>query len=399
MNIQLKRKMIISAIGVIIAAAVIYGFLPGTVPVDVAQVKRGPMQVTIEEQGKTQVKDRFVITAPVTGYMRRIDVKVADSVEKGSQVAFLEPLRSQDLDARSSDEANKAVAAAQALLNAAQEGEGAARAGAEYAASRLVRFKGLYERGAIAKDAYEQAQTEAVRTGAVHRSAVSEVEAARSALDKARIMLKSYADHTAGVALHILAVYSPVKGQVLRIYRQSEGAVNMGDPIMDVGHPGSLEVRVEVLSSDAVKIRKGTPVSFERWGGETPLAGKVRVVEPAAFTKVSSLGVEEQRVVVLVDITTPAENWQRLGDGYRLEASFIVWEGPDVLQVPAGAVFRSGKGWAVFVADKGKARQRAIGIGHRTGTTAQIVSGLKEGEMVITHPDDAVTEGARVEPR
>ncbi|MGV8056982.1 MAG: efflux RND transporter periplasmic adaptor subunit [Smithellaceae bacterium] len=186
---------------------------------------------------------------------------------------------------------------------------------------------------------------------------------------------------------------------MFRIYRESEGAVNVGEPLLDIGNVRDIEVRVEVLSSDAVKIKPGTAVFFKRWGGEGTLTGVVRVVEPAGFTKISSLGVEEQRVLIIADITSPAQMWRSLGDAYRLEAHFVVWEGKDVLKVPTSALFRSGKDWAVFVEEKGRARKRLIEAGQRNGLMAEILSGLQENEKVIAHPDDAVGDGTRIRPR
>jgi HlyD family secretion protein len=182
------------------------------------------------------------------------------------------------------------------------------------------------------------------------------------------------------------------------MHRESEGAVQTGEPLMDLGNLRDLEVRVEVLSSDAVRIGPGMAVLFKRWGRDEPLTGRVRRVEPAGFTKLSSLGVEEQRVLVIADITSPQEMWRVLGDGYRLEAHFIVWEGRDILQVPTSALFRSGKDWSVFVEEQGKARRRTVEIGQRTGLTAQIVSGLKENERVVAYPDDAISEGTKIRP-
>jgi HlyD family secretion protein len=190
-----------------------------------------------------------------------------------------------------------------------------------------------------------------------------------------------------------------LSGVIFRIYRESEGAVNMGEPLLDIGDVNNLEVRVEVLSSDAVKIKKGTPVLFKRWGRDEPLTGSVRLVEPAGFTKVSSLGVEEQRVLVIADITSPPEKWQALGDAYRLEANFIIWEGQNILQIPASSLFRSGKDWAVFVEEKGKARKRIVDVGQRNGLAAQIISGLKENEKVLAYPDDSISEGTKIRQR
>jgi HlyD family secretion protein len=196
-----------------------------------------------------------------------------------------------------------------------------------------------------------------------------------------------------------VAAHSPVSGTVLKLRRQSAGIVNSGEPLLDIGDPRKLEVKVEVLSADAVKLHPGTPVLFERWGGEKPLEGRVRVVEPAGFTKISSLGVEEQRVNVLVDITSPFEMWKRLGDGYRLDATFIVWESANVLQVPASALFRKGDGWALFAVENGRAKTTQVDVGRRNGIAAEIVNGIGEGDPVITHPDDRLKEGVRLRIR
>ncbi len=208
----------------------------------------------------------------------------------------------------------------------------------------------------------------------------------------------SAAEHSPGNEKAVI-VRAPVSGSVLKLHHESEGVVSAGEPLLDIGNPRSLEVKAEVLSTDTVKIKKGTSVVFERWGGDKPLSGVVRVVEPAGFTKVSSLGVEEQRVLVIVDITSPREAWQRLGDGYRLDASFIIWEGDNVLQVPASALFRKGDGWALFVVEHKRARMKAVEIGQRNGLAAEIVKGLAEGEHVIVHPGDTVRDGVRVRAR
>jgi len=196
-----------------------------------------------------------------------------------------------------------------------------------------------------------------------------------------------------------VTVRSPAAGYVLAVRHESEGVVPAGAPLLEVGDPGRVEVEVDVLSEDAVRIRPGTPVRFERWGGDVPLEGKVRVVEPVGFTKVSALGVEEQRVLVVVDIATPRDVWKGIGDGYRLEASFILWEEKEVLQVPAGALFRTGDRFAVYVVEKGRAASRPVTIGRRNGLAAQLISGLKGGETVILHPGDTVSEGKKVRLR
>jgi HlyD family secretion protein len=314
-------------------------------------------------------------------------------------VVVLEPLRSQALDPRSRAEAEAVVSASAASLTAAMEKERAATADADYIEKRLGRITNLYSRGSVAKDQLDQTDSEAKKARAVQRSAKAAADVARSELERAKTTLQNFAPVQRTGKNNTVEVTSPVSGAVFRIYRESEGAVHVGEPLMDIGNAGNLEVRVEVLSSDAVRIGPGTTVFFKRWGRDEPLAGRMRRVEPAGFTKLSSLGVEEQRVLVIVDFTSPPEMWRVLGDGYRLEAHFVVWEGKDILQVPTSALFRSGKEWAVFVEENGKARRRAVEVGQRTGLTAQIVSGLKENERVVAYPDDAISDGTKIRQR
>ena len=399
MNAQLRRRIFVISVGVIVLAGMVYGFLPKPVPVDIAVAQRGPLRVTVEEEGRTRVKDRFVVSAPVPGYLRRIELEVGDRVSKGQQVVLLEPLRAAVLDPRSRAEAEAAVNAAQANLNAVREKARATAADAEYARERETRMKKLADEGYIAEDDLDQAVSEAKKAEAVRLSADAAVSAAQADLERAKTALGySAADATPPGGMTV-AVRSPVAGRVLKLHRESECVVNAGEPILDIGDPRNIEVRVEVLSADAVKIRKGTIVHFERWGGERPLTGRVRVVEPAGFTKISSLGVEEQRVLVIVDLTSPAAEWQGLGDGYRLDASFVLWEGTDVLYVPASALFRKGEGWALYVIDRDRARMREVATGHRTGLMVEVVSGLEAGVPVIAHPNDTVQDGVRVRER
>ena len=396
MNVALRRKLLTIIIIAFVALATVYGFFPKALDVDLVSVTRGPLQITIEEEGRTRLKERFVITAPIAGYMERISAKVGDKVTKGQSVAVLQPSRSPALDARSREEAQSSVTAAEAALNAAIERESAASADADYTEKRLERLKNLYTKGSIAKDQYDQMEAEAKKARALARSAKANVDVSRSELERAKTQLKNFATVKSTTGHNKVYVSTPVSGSIFRIYRESEGAVNVGEPLLDIGDVKNIEVRVEVLSSDAVKIKPGTAVYFKRWGGEQTLDGIVRVVEPAGFTKISSLGVEEQRTLVIADITSPPEIWRALGDAYRLEAHFVVWEGKNVLQVPTSALFRSGKDWAVFAYEKGKARKRIIEAGQRNGLIAEIISGLTENEKVIAHPDDKISDGTRI---
>lgn len=397
MNHVWRRRIFVTGIIVIVLIFLVYGFLPKTQEVDIVSVKRGSLQITIEEEGRTRLKDRFTISAPTVGYLRRINAKVGDVVKKGQVVTVLEPLQSQALDPRSRATAEATVSSAEAALGAATERERVAKADVAYLEQRLERLKALYDKGSISKDQFDQINSQAQKARAMQLAAAAEINVAKSEMERAKVSVKNFSTvKGSGNAIEVMA---PVNGAVFRIYRESEGAVNIGEPLMDIGNSRDLEVRVEVLSSDAVKIKQGTQVLFKRWGNDEPLTGKVTLVEPAGFTKISSLGVEEQRVLVIVDITSPPEQWRVLGDGFRMETHFIIWEGENILQIPASALFRLGDKWAVFVAEGGKAQKRVVEIGQRNGLAAEILSGLKESEQVLAYPDDTIGDGTKVKQR
>lgn len=393
-----NRKRIVLIVGaVLLVAAVVYGFMPDPIMVELAEATRGPLEVTVDEEGRTRVQDRYVVSAPVAGYARRLPWEVGDAVAQGDVLLTLEPTRAPSLDARSRAQAQAQVAAAQARLNAAEEEAQAAEAAADLAVRELDRMTMLYESGNASQQALDQAIATRQQAQARLRSATFAVDVARYDVDAAQTALR-YAGREAQAA-DLVEVQAPVDGAILAVHQKSEGVVQPGQPLVAVGDPRALEVMVEVLSTDAVQIGPGTRVRFERWGGEQPLDGRVRVVEPVGFTKVSALGVEEQRVRIIADLTSPPAQWERLGDGYRVEAQFIVWEGADVLRVPSSALFREGEGWAVFVAQDDEAELRRVEIGHRAGLQTEIVSGLEAGEQVIPHPDDDLEDGASIEPR
>ena len=393
------RHLGLVLLAAVLVAAIGYGFWPRPVAVDVVSVTRAPLQVTVEEEGKTRVVDRFIISAPVPGYMRRIELKVGDSVTREQVLVKIEPLRSVILDPRSRAEAQARVAAAQAALQAAQEDVEAAQAEADYAAAQLQRYRLLVPKGYVSLEALQQAEAAARRTRARRISAEFAVQVAQHELEAARTALRYSVAQGEKKTMETALVQAPVDGRVLKVTRESEGVVQAGEALLEVGDPSSLEVVIDVLSADAVRIAPGTRVLFERWGGGAPLEGSVRRVEPTGFTKISALGVEEQRVLVLADFASPLEQWKRLGDGYRVEARFILWEGQDVLQVPASALFRHREDWAVFVAENGRARLQPIEVGHRSGLAAEVVSPLREGDLVIVHPDDSIADRARISVR
>lgn len=363
-----RRRFGLILLTLLIVAALGYGFRPQPLWVEAATVTRQPLQVTVEAEGKTRLIDRYVLSAPVAGYLHRIDWKIGDGIRQGQPLAMIDPLPSEVLDPRRRAQAEARVAASEASLQAAQQTVTAARAEADYAKLDFERLTVLCQRQCVVTQAdRDRAEARARQTQAQLRSAQFAVEVARHEVEAAKTALHHSAAQPGGAARETVIVRAPVDGQVLARPRQSEGVVETGAPLLEVGDPRALEIAVDLLSADAVRVRPGTPVVLERWGGEQALEGVTRSVEPVGFTKLSALGVEEQRVWVIADLRSPAEAWSRLGDGYQVEASFIVWQGDRVLQIPASALFRQGEGWAVFVIENGQARRRAVEIGQRGG--------------------------------
>lgn len=377
-----RRRVVLIAIAALVLAAVVWAFLPKPVPVGTAVVRRAPLQQVVEQEGRTEVVNRYAISAPVPAFVQRIAVQVGDVVARGQPVVRLEPPRSPILDPRARREAAARVDAARAAL--AQAEAAGARAATEH-----QRTERLAAGGAATRQALEQARSADAQASAAVLSARAELRAAEAAL--ARVA-------GTGSAAGAQTLVAPVAGRVLVVRRRSEGQVNPGDTLVVVGNTDHLEVRADVLSDDAVRLRSGTPVIVDQWGGDQPLAAVVRKVEPQGFTAVSSLGVEEQRVPVVADLTSPPALWQqRLGAGFRVLARFVVWSSPAALQIPTSALFRVGEGWAVFVVERGRAVRRAVRIGHQAGLATEVVSGLHPDEVVVVHPGNEVEDGVRVE--
>ncbi len=397
---SLKRWLWILVLIGIVVALVIFGYRKQPVALELTQAARGPLRITVEEEGKTRVLNRYMVSAPVAGYAERVPLKVGDVVAAGQVLDWIEPPPAPVLDPRSRAEQEARVKAAEAAVQVARERKHAAEADESYAEAQAARQRQLLKTGDVARDAVDRAVAEEARTRAARQSAQHAVDQARSELEAARAALghsvvpAKNSNPAARVALR-----APTSGKVLSVPHESEGPVTPGQAIVEIGNARALEVEVEVLSADAVRITPGMRVLFERWGGPEALEGRVRRVEPVAFTKISALGVEEQRVVVLVTITSPESDWSRLGDRYRVEASFILWESDSVLQVPGSALFQHNGAWHVFVVEGNRARLRKVEIGRRNARAAQITAGLKAGETVIVHPDDSVEDGIEVTSR
>jgi len=386
-------------IAVLVVGLLIWGFWPRPVLVETVEVRRAPLIVTVEEEGQTRVIDRFIVSAPVDGVACRVQLDVGDSVEQGQTLLSISPLESPMLDPRSRAEAEAGVAAARSALQAAVQQAHVAEASAVFYRSEIKRLEPLLAKGAISRGEFDKAQMNILAAESELRSANHAVEVARYEIEAAETALKYSAGTVSGDPAIRVPVKSPVSGKILQMPLECEGPVTTGQELLVVGDPTSLEVVVDLLSADAVKIKPGSKVYFDRWGGEGLLEGVVRTVEPFGFTKVSALGVEEQRVNVIADFVSSKEQWQRLGDGYRVEAQFVIWEGKDVLQVPASSLFRLNEGWALFVVSKKRAHQRVVKVGQRTGLRAQIVEGVKEGESVVNHPSEEVADGVRITER
>ncbi len=370
------------------------------VRVAVAPVQRGPLQVTVDEEGYTRVRDRFVIVAPTAGRVARITLDAGDPVDVGTVVARMNPL---PLDRRAYKEIVARLAAAEAQQRAADAQVEQARAALEQAQRTGTRARQLGRSGTIAAEERELAElAETARQKELEaaifaaRAAAFTVEAARAAMlapgEESDREVTAACEAQDGACIELR---SPVKGQVLRNPEKSERVVAAGTPLLELGDTGSLEVVVDVLSADAVKVKPAALMLLEDWGGTEPLRARVRLVEPSGFVKLSALGVEEQRVNVVADFMEPPVG---LADGYRVEARIVVWEADDVVKIPTSALFRRAGAWNVFVVDAGRARARTIEIGQRSATEAQVLHGLGPEERVILHPSDEVADGARVAP-
>lgn len=374
----------------------VWGFWPQPIMVETTQAKQAPLTVSIEAEGQTRVIDRYVISAPVSGTTCRLNLKVGDDVFQGQVLMGITPLTSPVLDARSRAQAKAQVAAAKSAVSAAQERASAATAASELASDKLNRYQPLLKKSLVSEEAFQQAKTEALTAAAAKRSADFSVEVARYELEAALTALEYSGSSSQQAPTERVQVTSPIDGKVLKVARQCKGPVQTGEALLEVGDPSALEIEVDVLSADAVKIQPGMTVYINRWGGEKTLSAIVKRIEPIGFTKVSALGVEEQRVLIICDFTSPEEEWQKLGDGYRVEAELVLWHQDKVLQVPSSAVFRYQQGWAVFALEDGLAKRKTVTLGKRTGLATQILSGLAPNDVVINYPSDLIENGTSV---
>lgn len=380
-----RRAVLWGGAGVAAAAFLVYTFRPTAIAVEVAAVERGPLRVTIDEEGRTRVRDRYVVVAPAAGRVARIALEEGAPVTPGMVVARLS---AAPLDPRSREQAVARLRGSEDAERAAVEAVSEARAALDQAARSRARAESLFARHLLSPEQREEAAL--AETTAVRRFQAADftAQAAAHDVEQARAVV-------AGGGGASLALVSPVRGRVLRIPERSERVVAAGTPLLELGDPTRLEIVVDLLSEDAVKVRPGDRMLVSDWGGERPLEAHVRRVEPSGFTKVSALGVEEQRVNVIADLD---ETPPQLGDGYRVETQVVLWEGP-ALKVPSSALFQDGDQWRVFLVRDGRARSGIVQVGHRNPFEVEVTGGLAAGDLVIRHPTDKLADGVRVAAR
>ena len=397
MRITLGR--VLAVLGILAALALgVWSVMPQPVPVETATVTRGRFVATVDEDGKTRVRERYVVAAPLPGRLTRVRLKAGDSVKADEVIATTMPSPVPFLDERSRREAEERLGAAEALRERTRAVVEGARAQMTQARNDLDRARTLSQRDVQTKQALERAELAMRLAERDLRAAEFQDHGAEHEVDQAKALLARYRDDS-NLPLDRWNIAAPVSGLVLRVLQESETIVQPGTPILEIGDPLDLEIIVDVLSTDAVEIHPGAAVAIEHWGGPGMLAGQVRRVEPAAFTKISTLGVEEQRVNVLIDVVSPAKAWAGLGDGYQVDARIAVFSRDDATIVPAGALFRTGENWNVYVVSEGRARVRAVTLLRQSGRFAAVSAGVQPGDVVIVYPGDRIEPGVRVEVR
>lgn len=376
-----------------VVAALVLATRPTPVTVETATVARGPLQITIDEAGRTRVRDRYLVLAPLSGDLARITLRPGDKVEHEGLLARIVPQSPALLDPRSRAEAVARVGTARAASQQAQANVLRAELALEHARGDADRLGKLAASGSLAADEAEHAAFEAKLRAQELASARFGADVASHEVGMVSALLARYGDTSKG--RDAFEIRSPIAGRVLRVLQPSAGMVSPSAPLLELGDPTELEVVVDVLTEDAVRIPPRARVVLDRWGGPQPLSGHVRLVEPSAFTRISALGVEEQRVSVVIDFDDPLARRAELGDGYRVEARIVTWQAQDATVVPASAVFRHGDGWATFVVANGTASLRSVRVGRRGSFDVQIESGLTVGDRVIVHPSEKVRDGVR----
>ena len=382
-----RTKIGLGIAALLIVGAIVAAFRPTAVPVETTAVRLGPLQETVEEEGKTRMHDHFVVAATVSGKLRRVELHAGDPVHAGDILAWLDPA---PIDPRETAVLQARLDAARASQQEADALAGRATSEHQQATTDLGRAKVLFEQGVASKEALDRASTLASSAAKQLDAANSRAQSAAYQVQEARAALISRSGDHPGAPV---PVRSPVSGRVLRLLEQSERVLAAGNPIIEIGYAPRMEVVADFLTRDVVRVAPGMNAMITDWGGDKPLKARVRMVEPGGFTKVSALGVEEQRANVVLDFLDSSDG---LADGYRVEVRIITWQNPEVLKIPVSAVFRSGEDWAVFKVRNGTARRMQVRLGHRGEFDIEATSGVSAGDLLIIHPSADVSEGTRV---
>lgn len=392
-------RILLALFVIVLAVGITFALRTPAVPADIGQAVQGPMIVTVDDLGETRVRDLYVVSAPVTGELLRVPVKPGTSVVPNATIlARIQPMQPAPLDARAYSQAQADVRQLNDRLSADRDRVTELQAQLSFTERDFARVNSLAGRGFVAQASLDRARAARDRDKAALNMAIRMADATAHSLESAKAALLVSGTSKKGAGA--LSVTSPVRGYVLRVPQESERAVVAGTPLVELGDPARLEIVTDLLSSDAVRVREGAPVLIEDWGGGRPLNGRVRLIEPYAFTKVSALGVEEQRVNVVIDFAEPLEAIRSLGHGYRATVKIVTWSAPQVLKVPISALFRAGGKWSVFTVDAANhARLRNVSIGHMNDQEVEMLAGLHAGDKVILHPSDKVRDEVKVAAR
>ncbi len=401
MSAHAKRILLWSLLGLILVATLVWAFTPKPIPVDLMTLEPGAMTVTVDEEGETRVRDVFILSAPISGRALRIDAEVGDEVyAQQTKIAEIEPTDAALLDPRSEAQARADIRAAEANLVLAEASVKEARVELAFAKSEYQRARKLRADAVMSERELESAESTYKTRQAALETVLANRQARQAELERARAELISPTDaRVKSEECPCVPIRSPVDGRILKILHKSEGVVAAGEPLVEIGDPADLEIVADLLSSDAVKVEAGQRVIIDNWGGEHLLEGVVERVEPFGFTKVSALGIEEQRVNVIIDFTSPREEWARIAHGFQVDVRIVLWEGDEVLKLPLTALFRENSDWAVFINDEGVAKKRIVKLGRRTGLETEVIDGLTRGEQIVIHPSDKISEGIAIEDR
>ncbi len=401
MGIKTRRLMFWLIAAALLLAGLYYTFKEQPTYVDLAEVSIGSLQVSIAEEGETRVRDVYTLSAPLMGRVLRLEVEAGDDVRAAETiVANIEPSDPTFLDLRSEEEAKAAVETSKAQLSLARAQLNQAQSERDFAYTELERTQRLITRKLVSQRELDQALKDYRTKTAAVETALASIKARQSELAQAKARLVSPLDvQNTQQGCDCLPVLAPTSGKVLRVLHESEGIVQAGEVLLEIGDTRDLEIVVDFLSIDAVKIQPGQRVRIEDWGGEPALNGLVKKVEPFGYTKVSALGIEEQRVDVIIELTDPHEQWRSLGHGFQVEAHVILWEQDEILKLPMTALFRENGEWSVFVVEDARAILKKVTLGKTNAFEAQILGGLAVGEQVILHPGNKITSGALIASR